>query len=335
MEKFCLKNIYSHLGDERSRFLFEKRLCYSLTNDLSRMVYTINNRLINPLHDIKENLFIFGAGACGHSIVNASPEIHWRAFIDNDVTKIGKQDILPIISFQEFIETSKNAVVLISSSLYCDEMKQQLIDNGFSGDFITFWGTQYFDRAYFKPQKNEFFIDAGGFDGLSTKCFFKWLLDYKIDGKSVVFEPNPILYDECKKKLKDYDNVKIVNKGLWHKKEMLKFRKVEGEGSHIDPEGEEIIEVTSLDEYLKYEKEPVTFIKMDIEGAELNALKGAEQTIKKYKPKLAICIYHKPEDVWEIPNLLLEFVPDYQFYIGHYSLGNTETVLYALHNKNA
>jgi hypothetical protein len=73
---------------------------------------------------------------------------------------------------------------------------------------------------------------------------------------------------------------------------------------------------------------------MDIEGAELNALKGAEQIIKRYKPKLAICIYHKPEDIWTIPNLLLEFVPDYQFYIRHYSLTCFETVLYALHNQN-
>jgi FkbM family methyltransferase len=327
MENFCLKNIYSHLEDEESRFLFEKRLCYSLTNDLSRMVYAINRY---PLYNIKENLFIFGAGAAGHSIVNTFPEVCWRAFIDNDSAKVGKQDILPIISFQEFIENSKNTTVFISSPLYGDEMKRQLIDNGFSEDFIIFLGLQYFDLPYFKPQKNEFFIDAGGYDGCSTKCFFKWLLDYERDGKSIVFEPNPILYNDCKKNLKDCDNVKIVNKGLWHKKETLKFRKI-GDSSCIDSDGEEIIEVINLDEYLKDERDTVTFIKMDIEGAELNALKGAEQIIKKYKPKLAICIYHKPEDVWEIPNLLLEFVPDYKFYIRHYSLYWSETVLYALH----
>jgi FkbM family methyltransferase len=334
MENFCLENIYSHLGDEESRFLFEKRLCYSLTNDLSRMVYAINNQL-HTFPKIKGNFFIFGAGAYGHRAVNAFPEVRWRAFIDNDNAKVGKKDVLPVISFQEFIENSKNAVVFISTHVYGDEMKQQLINNGFSEDFIIppMWGTQYFDIQYFKPQKNEFFIDAGGFDGGSTKDFFKWLGDYKIYGKSIVFEPNSILYNDCKEKLKDRDNVKIVNKGLWHKKETLKFHKV-GSGSYIDSDGEEIIEVISLDEYLKDEKESITFIKMDVEGAELNALKGAEQTIKKYKPKLAICIYHKPEDVWEIPNLLLEFVPDYKFYIRHYCFSNIETVLYALHNES-
>ena len=313
------------MGDEESRFLFEKRLGYMRTL----------NEQIRTLQKIKENFFIFGAGVWGHSIVDAFPEIQFHAFIDNDSTKIGKQDVLPIMSFQEFIENSKNALVIISSITRGDEIKQQLINSGFSEDFIIqlIWSTQYFDIEYFKPQKNEFFIDAGGYNGGSTIDFFKWLGDYKRDGKSIVFEPNPVLYNECKKKLNDYDNVKIVNKGLWHKKETLKFRNI-GISSHVNPNGEEIIEVISLDEYLKDENEPVTFIKMDIEGAELNALKGAEQTIKKYKPKLAISIYHKFEDIWEIPNLLLEFVSDYKFYIRHYSLTFVDTVLYALHKGN-
>jgi FkbM family methyltransferase len=321
MKNFSLENIYSHLGDEESRFLFEKRLGY---------MHTLNEQ-IRTLQKIKEDFFIFGAGVWGHSIVNVFPEVGWRAFIDNDNAKVGKQDVLPIISFQEFIENSKNAVVLISSFLHSYEMKQQLVSNGFSEDFIIplIWSIQYFDIEYFKPQKNEFFIDAGGFDGGSTIDFFKWLGDYKINGKSIVFEPNPILYNCCIENLKDCNNVKIVNKGLWHKKETLRFYKA-SYSSYVDSNGEEIIEVISLDEYLKDENEPVTFIKMDIEGAELNALKGAEQTIKKYKPKLAICIYHKLEDMWEIPNLLLEFVPDYKFYIRHYSSTFAETVLYAL-----
>jgi len=322
VKNFSSEKIYSHLGDEESRFLFEKRLGYMRTL----------NEQIRTLQKIKENFFIFGAGVWGHSIVDAFPEIQFHAFIDNDSTKIGKQDVLPIMSFQEFIENSKNALVIISSITRGDEIKQQLINSGFSEDFIIqlIWSTQYFDIEYFKPQKNEFFIDAGGFDGGSTKDFFKWLGDYETDGKSIVFEPDPILYNGCKKRFEDCNNVKIVNKGLWHKNETLKFCKASYSG-HVSSNGEEIIEVISLDEYLKDEKEPVTFIKMDIEGAELNALKGAEQTIKKYKPKLAICIYHKLEDVLEIPNLLLEFVPDYKFYIRHYSSTFNETVLYALH----
>jgi len=339
MEKFCLKNIYSRLGDEESRFWFETRLCYSLTGDMHRMVHMINKQFwgnsIEKSLGIKKDFFIFGAGLCGHSVVNNIPEISWRAFIDNDKSKAGKTDVLPVISFQEFITNSKNAVVFIASSLYGDEMKQQLINNGFPEDsIIQNLGTQYFDLPYFKPQENEFFIDVGGYDGFTTKSFFQWLRNNEQNrteqnSNSVLFDPSPIQYDVCKDNLQGYNNVKIVNKGLWHKSETLKFHKDNG-GSSITPDGEETIETVSLDEYLKDEKKQVTFIKMDIEGAELNALKGAERIIREQKPKLAICIYHKPEDVWEIPNLLLDFVPDYRFYIRHYSLWNVETVLYAM-----
>ena len=72
----------------------------------------------------------------------------------------------------------------------------------------------------------------------------------------------------------------------------------------------------------------VTFIKMDIEGAELNALKGAEKTIIRNKPKLAICIYHKPEDMWQIPRYIDSLVPEYKFYIRHFGMRYAGTILY-------
>ena len=57
----------------------------------------------------------------------------------------------------------------------------------------------------------------------------------------------------------------------------------------------------------------ITMIKMDVEGAELESLKGARKTIQRDKPKLAICIYHKPEDMTEIPLYIKELVPEYRF----------------------
>lgn len=76
--------------------------------------------------------------------------------------------------------------------------------------------------------------------------------------------------------------------------------------------------------------EKVTFIKMDIEGAEYEALLGAKETIQKNKPKLAISIYHKPEDIISIPKLIKSMVPNYRLYIRHYSNADNETVLYAI-----
>ena len=74
----------------------------------------------------------------------------------------------------------------------------------------------------------------------------------------------------------------------------------------------------------------VTFLKMDIEGSELAALRGAERIIREQRPKLAICVYHKPEDMWEIPSFILSCHPDYKLYLRHHSMLADETVLYAV-----
>jgi hypothetical protein len=78
-------------------------------------------------------------------------------------------------------------------------------------------------------------------------------------------------------------------------------------------------------------KEKVTFIKADIEGAEMEMLKGAKETILKNKPKLAICIYHSDEDMLQIAEWIHNIVPEYKLYVrmhGKYPAGY-ETVLYA------
>lgn len=69
---------------------------------------------------------------------------------------------------------------------------------------------------------------------------------------------------------------------------------------------------------------------MDIEGSELEALKGAVKTIQRDKPRLAICLYHKPEDIVEIPRLIKNLVPEYKLYIRHYIPYHFDTVLYAV-----
>lgn len=87
----------------------------------------------------------------------------------------------------------------------------------------------------------------------------------------------------------------------------------------------------SIDDFVEQEGlSKVDFIKMDIEGAEANALIGAKKTIQKYKPKLAICVYHKKDDFYRIPTLIDQIYPDYAFYLDHYTIHREETVLYAL-----
>lgn len=110
---------------------------------------------------------------------------------------------------------------------------------------------------------------------------------------------------------------------------MLTFDSSSDGASHISDEGDSSIEVMSIDEAING-KEKVTLIKMDVEGAELESLKGAKNTILKDKPKLAICIYHKAQDMIDLPVYIKSLVPEYKLYIRHHSNGEGETVLYAM-----
>ena len=172
----------------------------------------------------------------------------------------------------------------------------------------------------------EIFVDGGSYDGNSAIDFSNWLLAPEA-GYVYAWEPDYTNIEKCKK-LFEKSNLKyeLIPKGLWNVSDILKFR-LEGTASSISKEGDVEVEVDCIDNVISSE---VTFIKMDIEGAEYNALLGASNTIKKYKPKLAICVYHKPEDIWEIPLLIHELNPEYQLYLRHYSFADNETVLYAI-----
>ena len=88
---------------------------------------------------------------------------------------------------------------------------------------------------------------------------------------------------------------------------------------------------TSLDDYADNKQlSRVDFIKMDIEGAEMNALDGAAKIIREFKPQLAISAYHKNEDLWEIPIKLKTLNPSYELYYGHHSPIRWESVFYAV-----
>ena len=92
-------------------------------------------------------------------------------------------------------------------------------------------------------------------------------------------------------------------------------------------EAEETLEVTTVDESVPL---PISFMKMDIEGSELQALRGAAHQIEENRPKLAVCVYHKPEYFLEIWKYLRKLLPESRFFLRHHSPDNgTETVLYA------
>ena len=97
----------------------------------------------------------------------------------------------------------------------------------------------------------------------------------------------------------------------------------------VSETGDIQIQVTSIDEFSSEKNIKIDLIKMDIEGSEIEALLGARQTIRKFKPRLQICSYHKFDDLWEIPILIKKLSPDYLLYLGHHTQNIFETIVYA------
>ena len=139
------------------------------------------------------------------------------------------------------------------------------------------------------------------------------------------------------------DVVALIPKGLWSKTTTLLFRGnklFNGASRFVDANDNDKkswsdddikVPVTSIDEVLQGER--VTFIKFDIEGSELEGLKGARKTIETYHPTLAISIYHKPQDIIELPEYIKGIAPGYRFYLRSYEEDTIETVLYGIWPK--
>ena len=101
-----------------------------------------------------------------------------------------------------------------------------------------------------------------------------------------------------------------------------------GEASCVSSTGGTVVPVVALDDVLL--GADVTHVKMDIEGAETSALCGASDTIRRCRPSLAICVYHRPADLWEIPLLITGLGVDYALYLRSHGCSGFDTVLYAV-----
>ena len=180
---------------------------------------------------------------------------------------------------------------------------------------------QYFEDFLGLAKKGEVFVDVGGFDGFTSLEFIKRCPDYRA---VYFFEPDEKNMVVAKARLEIYDKVQLFQMGLSDKKKIVKFSSG-GSVSTISDEGDFEITVDALDDLVD---DAVTFIKMDIEGAEGLAINGARDTILRNHPRLAICVYHKDDDLWKIPEQIFSIRNDYAIYLRHYTEGVAETVMF-------
>lgn len=178
-------------------------------------------------------------------------------------------------------------------------------------------------------------IDGGGCFG-ETSLYFSCKVG--ISGQVHSFEFVPSNVKVFKKNLEFNPEISscvhLVDKALWNRTGESLFINDRGPGTKVSsqkmPGFDNSTETISIDDYVHMKTlSSVGFIKLDIEGAEEQALAGAEKTIRTMKPKMAVCLYHSPQDFIRIPQLLDKYCPDYKFYLKHNTIHAEETVLFA------
>ena len=340
-EDIRLKRVYRKLLDEESRDIYKARAFYSLVNDKSILGGIIKKSVTGKSLEQKINehknqkLILFGAGTWGNAIVNYFGDVDWYACVDNKKSG-GKLSNLDIISFEE-LKKHKDAFVVIAVEFAWREIEKQLLTAGFDEENIFAPGKivaekQYFDVSGVNFTDEEVFVDIGGLDGATARGFIK-----RVGNKYRhihIFEPDKKSLELCRENMKKSSNCTFYPYGVWSRNTELVFVGG-GEKAYCadtdnlyPPHQYQTVSVVTLDDILK--DESITFLKIDIEGAEYEALAGAENLIKRCKPKIAIAVYHRRKDIWELPMRLLELNDDYTFYLRVYGLNANETVLYAV-----
>lgn len=187
--------------------------------------------------------------------------------------------------------------------------------------------TQYFNSLTLgsSSPKAIKYVDGGALGGES---FFE-LLKYSEIDVAWLFEPDPqnfeLLYSNC---LSIRENANCVPLALANNYSILKFSMSRGGASCIDGRGDYSIASVSIDQFLA--GQTVDLIKLDIEGAELSALRGAEKTIQNHRPKLAVSCYHRPDDLWVLTDYLRTVCSSYNFYLRQHAANSFDLVLYAI-----
>lgn len=187
----------------------------------------------------------------------------------------------------------------------------------------------YLFRSLLAPRSDTIYLDCGAYDGDTVRFFAESATEgYE---RICAFEPNENMRSSLASVAAKFPRIEVKEKGVAREVGTFSFR-ADGVFSALggdDQPGRIVhIPVTTLDAELNGSRADI--IKMDIEGAEYDALHGAESTIRRHKPKLAVCLYHKVEDLVRIPEFVASLVPEYKLYIRHQSESCTDTILFAV-----
>ncbi len=341
-----IRSMYDLLIDAQSRQLFWARLMADFDDEshcldifYEQCGETLQREIqdslawVNTFSQQNQPVYIYGAKRYGKLIHTYLKKrgIHICAFIDKDYKQIGSCCGLPVLSVDQLCQ-KQDGYVLIASSRYYHSIVQDLKNRSFPESHIL---PSLFNKSNVSDQYFEFmdkmpsdgaFVDGGCFDFATSFAFIDRVQSKY--SKIIAFEPDEHSYHVCLEQVQSHHvlRAQVIHAGLGKEEVQLPFHS-NSTASKFDEDGTSFVNVVTLDHTLANDR--AAFIKLDVEGFELDALMGARQTIQRDKPLCAISVYHKRGDLLAIMKYLSQIVPEYRFAIRHYTSALMETVLYA------
>lgn len=230
--------------------------------------------------------------------------------LPKEVVSIKKEQI--ILNYQHLYFVDKYCIYTFEQEVYDTWIREQ-----------------YLLRGICEPKRGDVVFSIGAFYGETSIWFSKCVGE---EGRVYAFEAlaENAMVAKCNCRRNSINNIMVENICFWKETALLNFNIDYGSSKVTNDDTGVRVNTTTIDAYcINHKITKLDFLKMDIEGAEYEVLCGAKEIIKKYKPKLAICVYHKPEDIILIPKLIKELVPEYKIYLSHKREDFIETVLFA------
>jgi FkbM family methyltransferase len=234
--------------------------------------------------------------------------------------------------------------VLEAASIWSDESSRQEYLQQISWRASGSWtfrrppdADSYFLNDVFELVDDEVFIDCGAFDGDTLRAYLS--RRQEAFRHFVAIEPDRVTFAKLEAYVAGLPaelrcKISILNCAVGAERAMIAFEDSGGLSSKSSQSGTSQIISLPIAE-LADSWRPFTYIKMDIEGAELDALRGARQVIERDRPVLAVCVYHTQHDLWRLPLLMKSMVPDYQMYLRCHEGDGWQTVAYAIPSDRA
>jgi FkbM family methyltransferase len=188
----------------------------------------------------------------------------------------------------------------------------------------------YFLDSVYSIVPGEVFVDCGAYDGDTAKQVLHRTRDIE---RFFAIEADPANFRALQEWRGTLDSetagrITACPVAVGASRGQLHFNATGGEGACIAEDGEVVVECIPIDELVG--KSKPTFIKMDIEGFEMEALEGARESIQKYQPILSICVYHRQNDLWRIPLYIHSLGKDYRLFLRPHDVDGWQLVCYAV-----